>query len=282
MEHTLKKPPTAAGYTPEFTSKVRATCLYVATKLGDLMDDTVVVGGLVPSLIIDTPTDPHVGTTDLDVGLALAVFDNQRYQELAQRLRQADFGMDKNDAGNPTRQRWQIDGPPKVTVDFLIPPSLPGDRGGTVRNLEPDFAAIIAPGLKLAFIEQAHIKLDGRTIRNERASREIRVCGPAAFVAMKALALRLRGENKDAYDLWFVLRHFGASMQDVVARMVPIRPEAEAMEAMGYLQEDFGEIDSIGPKRVAAFLGRDGDEGFQADVRGLVLDFVDACRKQPT
>jgi hypothetical protein len=71
-------------------------------------------------------------------------------------------------------------------------------------------------------------------------------------------------------------------MQDVVARMVPIRPEAEAMEAMGYLQEDFGEIDSIGPKRVAAFLGRDGDEGFQADVRGLVLDFVDACQKQPT
>jgi len=28
------------------------TCLYVTTKLGDLLDDLVVVGGLVPSLII--------------------------------------------------------------------------------------------------------------------------------------------------------------------------------------------------------------------------------------
>jgi hypothetical protein len=278
----MKKPVTAAGYEPAFTSAVRATCLYVATKLGDLADDTVVVGGLVPSLIIDAPSDAHVGTMDLDVGLALAVFDHKRYQELAERLRQAGFGMDKNDAGNPTRQRWQIDGPPKVTVDFLIPPSFEDDRGGTIRDIEPDFAAIIAPGLKLAFIDQERIKLEGRTIRNERASREIRVCGPAAFVAMKALALRLRGENKDAYDLWYTLQHFGASMQDVVAKMALIREQPEAVEGMSYLGEDFREIDSIGPMRVAAFLGRDGDEGFRADVRGLVLDFVRACRIQST
>ena len=31
------KPTTAAGYTSEQTVMVRATCLYVATKLGDLM-----------------------------------------------------------------------------------------------------------------------------------------------------------------------------------------------------------------------------------------------------
>ena len=213
----MNKPPTAQGYSAEFTSKVKATCLYVATKLGDLMADTVVVGGLVPSLIIESPTDSHVGTSDLDVGLALAVFDQKRYQELAERLRQAGFRMDTNDAGNSTRQRWQIDGPPKVTVDFLIPPSRPDDRGGAIRDLEPDFAAIIAPGLKLAFLDQQTVPLDGRTIRNERASREIRVCGPAAFVAMKAIALRLRGENKDAYDLWYMLRHYGVSVADVVA-----------------------------------------------------------------
>jgi hypothetical protein len=68
------KPTTAAGYRSEHVQLVRATCLYVATKLGDLMDELVVVGGLVPSLIIDQATlpqdtDPHVGTMDLDVGL---------------------------------------------------------------------------------------------------------------------------------------------------------------------------------------------------------------------
>ncbi len=41
------KPTTAAGYRGEHVELVRATCLYVATKLGDLSDDVVIIGGLV-------------------------------------------------------------------------------------------------------------------------------------------------------------------------------------------------------------------------------------------
>ncbi len=48
-----EKPTTAAGYLPEQVVRVKATCLYLATKLGDLMPELVVVGGLVPSLLID-------------------------------------------------------------------------------------------------------------------------------------------------------------------------------------------------------------------------------------
>ena len=47
------KPTRAVGYNRGHVDHVRATCLYVATKLGDLIEDTVVVGGLVPSLLID-------------------------------------------------------------------------------------------------------------------------------------------------------------------------------------------------------------------------------------
>ena len=47
------KPKHASEYKAEQVELVRATCLYVATKLGDLMDDLVIVGGLVPSLIVD-------------------------------------------------------------------------------------------------------------------------------------------------------------------------------------------------------------------------------------
>lgn len=47
------KPTRATGYDPRFRDQVHATCLYVATKLGDLIDDTVIVGGLVPSLLVD-------------------------------------------------------------------------------------------------------------------------------------------------------------------------------------------------------------------------------------
>jgi hypothetical protein len=77
-----------AAYSPAQLERVRATCLYVATKLGDLLDDVVVVGGLVPSLIIDqnkltAGAEPHLGTLDLDLGLALALLEGERYRTLA-------------------------------------------------------------------------------------------------------------------------------------------------------------------------------------------------------
>jgi hypothetical protein len=45
------KPTTANGYRSEQVALVKPTCLYIATKLGDIMDELVVVGGLVPSLL---------------------------------------------------------------------------------------------------------------------------------------------------------------------------------------------------------------------------------------
>ena len=41
-----EKPLFANDYTKENVELVRQTCLYVSTKLGDLLDDLVVVGGL--------------------------------------------------------------------------------------------------------------------------------------------------------------------------------------------------------------------------------------------
>jgi len=101
-----EKPTTAAGYAPDQVARVKSTCLYLATKLGDLMDELVVVGGLVPSLLIDQAHLPenvtaHVGTLDLDLGLAFALVGEQRYQGVVERLRAAGFEMDKNEEGQP-------------------------------------------------------------------------------------------------------------------------------------------------------------------------------------
>jgi hypothetical protein len=68
-----EKPTTASGYPPGQVARVKSTCLYLAKKLGDLMDELVVVGGLVPSLLIDQEklpenVTPHVGTLDLELG----------------------------------------------------------------------------------------------------------------------------------------------------------------------------------------------------------------------
>ena len=66
------KPKRAWEYRSEHVELVRSTCLYAATKLGDLMNEIVVIGGLAPSLLIDQTVlaegvPAHVGTMDLDV-----------------------------------------------------------------------------------------------------------------------------------------------------------------------------------------------------------------------
>ena len=246
--------------------------MYIATKLGDVLDEIVVVGGLVPSLLISSgpETDTHVGTRDLDLGLQVAILDAGRYQDLTARLRQSGFSPDEKD-GKQVSQRWQIDaGGQKVTVDFLIPPTKEKRQGGRLLNIEHDFAAIITPGLELAFNDRIQISLSGDTIMGEKATRLVWVCGPGAFVVLKALAFRNRGENKDAYDLYYVLRNYGADVSEVAGRVRSLRNDPSVDQALLILLEDFAEMDSLGPRRVAEFLGDSSNEELLTNVVGYV------------
>lgn len=140
----------------------------MAIVLGDYMEeDLTIVGGLVPGLLIDQDdlpegAEPHAGTMDLDLGLKIAIFEEKRYREISKRLREAGFEMDENERGNETRQRWRITGENgPALVEFLIPPIEEGDRPGTLKNIEADFAAFITPGLDLAFRDRVRLTLDG-------------------------------------------------------------------------------------------------------------------------
>ena len=89
------KPRERSGYSREETEQVISVCLTVAVTLGALMDDLCVVGGLVPSLLIDQRIGPdpvtgdaHPGTNDLDVGLAVGLLNDEQYAEISHRLRQ--------------------------------------------------------------------------------------------------------------------------------------------------------------------------------------------------
>jgi hypothetical protein len=279
-----EKPLFATDYKREDLELVRQTCLYVATKLGDLLDDLVVVGGLVPSLLIPDESlpageDVHIGTTDLDLGLSLAILDSKRYEDLLLRLNRADFKPDENEEGNPILQRWKITPSAglKVTLDFLIPPSLAADKGGDLRHIQKDLAAVITPGLRLAFRDKQKVSLKGVTLLGEKANRDIWVCGPGAFVVLKALAFDQRGENKDAYDLYFVIRNYGRSIDDVCRCISPLLEEVETKKALAILNRDFLEPDGIGPSRVVQFLYRGPNADLQADVAGYVKELLSKC-----
>jgi hypothetical protein len=274
-----ERPSTADGYAGRDTELVRSTCLYIATVLGDLVDDFVIVGGLVPTLLVAQDSLPegerHPGTLDLDVGLSLSVLEKKRYTELAARLRRAGFHPDKNEQGNPTFQRWTIEEGAHVQVDFLIPPVSENARGGELHHLERDLAAVTTPGLHLAFHDRQKIALSGRTLLGESAARDLWVCGAGAFVVLKALAFGNRGEGKDAFDLYYVIRKFGSRPEDVAARMRPLLSDRSTRSCIQILQADF--VDgNAGPLRVSRFLSGEPSEEIVADVTGFVRRFLNS------
>ena len=268
------KPTTRDGYSSNQLDTVTRTCLHVFTKLGDLSDEVVVVGGLVPYLLVDQDDPPmllgpHSGTIDLDLGLALAILDEQHYQDLSTRLRSAGFAPDMNNAGNATLQRWSIRSERAVSIDFLIPTQGENDPSRRMFHIRHDLAAIITEGLDLAFLDRRSVPLSGYTLSEELATRNIPVCGPGAFIVLKALAFRNRGENKDAYDLHYVLSGLGTAV--VAQSLTLLLPDDRVQRALDIIREDFIEHNAIGPRRVARFLPDSLNDDIQADAVGQAL-----------
>lgn len=184
------KPPSSAGYRPEDLDLVRRTTLYFATRFGDLLDDLTIAGGFVPSLLVPTPPPDvarHVGTKDLDLGLQLALLDDQGCAALTERLIQAGFRHDLNERGNPRQQAWLVDLTPGVSavVEFLVPPRSEADRPGRLAHLDQGLAAIVVPGLELVAGDRMRVTIEGLTLFDEPAERDVWVCGPGAFVILR-------------------------------------------------------------------------------------------------
>lgn len=279
----MTEPKYAADYEVGLAGEARRLCLTVATILGDLLDDIVVVGGLVPYLIVDQEEadEPHVGTRDLDLGLALALLDGGRYEEISESLRREGFKAVEKEDGGIRRPTWVLPGA-RVSIDFLMSPVGPSAKPGKLQNLEHDFAAIITAGLALAFADAIDMKLTGPALDGEVVTRTVKVCGPAAFVALKANAVHLRKKLKDAYDLVYVLVNYGGDdgLAEIADRYRRLLPNTDAEEALQRLASDFKAVDRAGPLRAARFLTGGADEALQADAFGYVQEFLRLVRAE--
>lgn len=105
--------------------------------------------------------------------------------------------------------------------------------------------------------------------------RTIRVCGPGAFIVLKALAFDKRGKPKDAYDLYYVLRNHPNGVERIGQRMRGFGDRSEVRDAASVLRRDFARVDAVGPTRVAESLGGP-DDTLQADVAGFIRSLLES------
>lgn len=271
---------TFSEYTNESLALVKATCLSVAQIIGDsITSDAVIVGGLVPTLLYqDFEAVPeigaHVGTTDIDLALDLVILAKDRYEDVASSLKDNGFSPDTNQQGNMTRQRWRAkDG---AQVDFLMPPVPPDTIGGKQQPLTNELAAFTMRGLDLALRTRKIITLAGKDLEGRSVERELPVCSPEVFVALKGLAIAGRVKPKDAYDIHYVLVHDALGAKGLGEALHRHKPHDAVDAAVKALRRDYKAIDSRGPRDVCSFLGRNGDEDLAGNALAYMLDFLGA------
>lgn len=267
---------TADDYGPEYLTHIRQTCLLVLPELGDVLENVTVVGGAVPSLLIREPlpagVSPHIGTVDLDLTLTLGASDASQYWRVVEELQRLGF-TSCGDNAIATSTRWQnltrLDKP--VIVDVL-----PLRAAGASEDLAaiPTLAPAMIEQLLLAQRDREQVVIEGSGPDEMPVQASPWVCGPGAYVIIKTLTFESRNQNKDAYDLYYVLRNYGSGVHQVAERFARLMNSPQAKRAVTLLESYFVDEEEKGPQGVADFLrGRPSPE-IQADVVGHVRQLL--------
>lgn len=258
----------------------------LATLLGDIgpwSQRVYLVGGLAPRYIVGTLPEgarPHIGTTDVDLVIALAISDEspEAYRTLENNLRKAGFA-------DETSFRWRrdVDGI-NVTVEFLCETDKvePGRIFKPKQGTGSGLGAFNVPGAQLVARDFSEVSIQADRLEGGgRSTVVVRVAGILSFTVLKVLVFQDRHENKDAYDLVYCLLNFGEGPQDAgrFAKQSPIASDEQVVAALDLLAERFASADHDGPSAYSAFLD-DGDPSAGAQRRqeavAVVREFLDA------
>lgn len=233
------------------------------SRVGSWAEHLVLVGGLTPRYLIPEPPpniDPHIGTTDVDLVLAMAMpaLHDAPERPLAEKLREIGFEprMEKDLPQGPAF-RWvhRQDGL-KVKVEFMCSA---GERPwlevepDPVPNTGRELGALRLIGAELVAEDFAIRQISGPTLTGEHAEVHLRVAELLPFLVLKAYALEEREKDKDAYDVVWLLSALGDDPGDA-ARMAlssPVAGHPCVAPAITRLRAHFSMVDGKGPELYA-------------------------------
>ncbi|MGE1063610.1 nucleotidyl transferase AbiEii/AbiGii toxin family protein [Megasphaera paucivorans] len=213
-------------------------------------DDILVVGGWVPDLYF--PGEDHIGSIDVDILLNHLNLEEAAYFTIEKIL--IDNGYRKDKEKYFTFVKSVVVDEIKYDVDLDI---LAGKYGGTSERKQSQhiqgLKALKATGGNFAFeIPAVEITIEARRPDGAFDTGRIKVVSIVPFLAMKAAALG-RGKAKDAYDIYFCIKHFPGGVEELVKDFLPYKDHGLVKEMIRKLKEKFATPNHAGPKDVADF-----------------------------
>lgn len=247
------------------TGTCEKTLRTLLAHLGPWGEALVLVGGLSPRYLVPAPPEgvaSHVGTTDLDLvlTLALAAQGPTPYRSLEENLRDIDFQPDPPRADDEGSFRWTrtVDGL-RVKLELLAP--LAPDAAhlrvrGDIPHAGEALGALRLRGAELAFRDYFTRELEGPIIDGGIRRVRLRVAGLVPFLVLKAHAINERVKAKDSYDVVWTLSSEAGGPAAAAQRALqsPVVGERAVEEAFRHLRFHFQSHESDGPHQYANFL----------------------------
>ena len=234
-----------SDYDAEVTALCERTLMTLIGDIGPWSERIYLVGGLAPRYIVGVlqGVSPHVGTTDVDLVIGLAV-----------------------------------DGA-TVKVEFLCETdqTAPGTIFRPKQGTGSKIGAFNVPGAQLVTRDYTEHSLEAERLDSGGISKVwLRVSGVLAYTVLKIFAFQDRHDNKDSYDLVFTLANHpgGPAGAADVSRETEIVREPQVTGALQLLAGRFESPDQDGPVAYANFLASPDDEDAKAQLRNQAVAVV--------
>lgn len=223
-----------------------------------------VVGGWIPDLMF--PGEGHVGSVDVDIMLNHLTLHDKGYQNMSRILKKNGY------TEHPEKyfsfvKTVVVDG---ITYDVDVD-ILAGMYGGTQTKKRSQHVqgikALKATGGNFAFEFPAQ-KISVEAERPDGAIdvANVNVVAVVPYIIMKTAAMG-RGKAKDAYDIYFIIKHYIGGVKELAKEFEPVKGKNLLTEAKEKLAGKFASENHAGPKDVADFLDLDDEESIEMTKR---------------
>lgn len=242
---------TKIDYEARAVHAARSVLLELTHLLGAYHEDIVLVGGWVPELLFPSKETPHVGSTDVDLALNHLSIENEGYKTILRLLK--DRGYEEGAQPFIFFRKLVVEGQEIVVqVDLLA-----GEYEGATKKHRhqkiQDVHARKARGCDLAFKHPIEIKLEGQLPDGGKDSVTVRVASIVPFIVMKGMALADRMKEKDAWDIYYCLKHYPGGLDSLANAFKPFMSLGLVKEGLAKIEEKFASEKHVGPKFVADF-----------------------------
>jgi len=278
-------------YSESVTESSKSVLVEVLRVLGSYRDYLVLTGGWSPYFILEKFGEGgrHCGSVDIDFVLNPRLIDLKVYATIVSLIEKRGYRPYVADDGEVLPYRFYrsvkspLDGIEHVIeVDFISEPDvakrLLPDKFLAVQK---DLQAVVIRGSSVVFSHNFEHNITGVLPSGAETRALAKVSDVVGSLATKGLALKGRYKEKDAYDIYFVLRYYKGGPKKVAEEVRSFLGESVVAEALEEIRGKFRSVRSEGPFQVAYFLAPEDErlrERIQGEAYAVLRAFFDGLK----